>query len=199
MQDKRELIFEATLKLLKDGNNISNIKVNDIAVVAGIGKGTVYEYFRSKDEVFAQSIIYFIKMQKETVINSFGDKDFKTEFINVLDKIVSIINSNRLLFCTLFFNGQFYKFDSKLEREINLGMEQVKKDIMSMLRKLVERGQNEHIISMNIEEKDLSFAFLSVNCCLNHYDGIAKNCFNKYMDYNEMKEFCYNKFVKLLS
>lgn len=38
---------------------IDNAKMADIATAAGIGKGTIYEYFRSKDEVFAAAFELF--------------------------------------------------------------------------------------------------------------------------------------------
>ena len=37
--------FRGLLQLAAGGNCFSNIKVQDIATAAGIGKGTLYEYF----------------------------------------------------------------------------------------------------------------------------------------------------------
>jgi len=51
MYDKRNQIIKAGVKVFaRDG--LEKGKIADIAKVAGIGKGTVYEYFRSKDEIF---------------------------------------------------------------------------------------------------------------------------------------------------
>jgi len=48
---KKTKIIEAAIKVFaRDG--LEKGKVADIAKEAGIGKGTVYEYFRSKDEIF---------------------------------------------------------------------------------------------------------------------------------------------------
>lgn len=49
--NKRELIIEAAIKVFaRDG--LEKGKIADIAKEAGIGKGTVYEYFRSKEDIF---------------------------------------------------------------------------------------------------------------------------------------------------
>ena len=41
-------------------------KMIDIATEAGIGKGTIYEYFRSKDAIFVSAFTYFFEtMQAE--------------------------------------------------------------------------------------------------------------------------------------
>ena len=56
--DKKQLIIESAIKVFaRDG--LDKGKIADIAKEAGIGKGTVYEYFRSKDEIF-QAIEYYM-------------------------------------------------------------------------------------------------------------------------------------------
>jgi len=40
---------------------VANTKISDIAEAAGIGKGTIYEYFRSKDEIFVESFQFFLE------------------------------------------------------------------------------------------------------------------------------------------
>ena len=52
--NKKELIIEAAIKVFaRDG--LEKGKIADIAKEAGIGKGTVYEYFRSKNDIFKLS------------------------------------------------------------------------------------------------------------------------------------------------
>ena len=48
--DKMRLMFEAVSELIRQQRDISTIKVQDITTEAGIGKGTAYEYFSSKEE-----------------------------------------------------------------------------------------------------------------------------------------------------
>jgi len=49
--DKKQLIIKAAIRVFaRDG--LEKGKIADIAKEAGIGKGTIYEYFRSKDEIF---------------------------------------------------------------------------------------------------------------------------------------------------
>lgn len=50
---KRNKILDAAFKLFSD-EGYENTKIADIAIEAGIGKGTVYEYFKSKDSLFVQ-------------------------------------------------------------------------------------------------------------------------------------------------
>ena len=49
---EREIaLYEAALRLIASGVNPAAMKVQQIADEAGIGKGTVYEYFSSKEEI----------------------------------------------------------------------------------------------------------------------------------------------------
>ncbi|MCH8013041.1 MAG: TetR/AcrR family transcriptional regulator [Candidatus Marinimicrobia bacterium] len=50
--DKRTQIIEAAIMVFAQ-KGLERGKIADIAKEAGIGKGTVYEYFRSKEEIFS--------------------------------------------------------------------------------------------------------------------------------------------------
>lgn len=50
---KRELIQEAALKVFGE-KGFYKARIDDIAKAAGVGKGTVYEYFRSKEHLFSE-------------------------------------------------------------------------------------------------------------------------------------------------
>lgn len=73
--DKRERILKAALKLFpKQG--FGNTKVSHLAEEAGIGKGTIYSYFKRKEDIF----FYFLQREVEklltkltSIINSSGD------------------------------------------------------------------------------------------------------------------------------
>lgn len=57
---KRELIIEAAEKIFSQ-KGFFQAKVEEIAAEAGVGKGTVYEYFSSKEEVFKEMLMHVIK------------------------------------------------------------------------------------------------------------------------------------------
>ena len=85
MYDKRDQILKAGIKVVAR-NGLDKGKIADIAKVAGIGKGTVYEYFRSKEEIFTAI---------ETTV--FGDLAKSLELIKVselspTEKLRTIMN-----------------------------------------------------------------------------------------------------------
>lgn len=61
--EKQLAMFEATLGLLSEGNQLSALTISRIAAKAGIGKGTVYEYFESKEALFSALILYCMETE----------------------------------------------------------------------------------------------------------------------------------------
>ena len=51
-------IYQAALGLIAQGASPAAMKVQDIAQAAGIGKGTVYEYFTSKEEILQVNPVF---------------------------------------------------------------------------------------------------------------------------------------------
>lgn len=52
MQDpprKVVLMYQAVVDMVNEGVDVNNMKVADITARAGIGKGTAYEYFSTKE------------------------------------------------------------------------------------------------------------------------------------------------------
>lgn len=57
MNDKAKTILRAALKVFSD-KGFAGARVEEIARKADVGKGTVYEYFASKEHLFEQTLIY---------------------------------------------------------------------------------------------------------------------------------------------
>ena len=55
---KVKAMYEAVLELFASGRELSTLKVSEITAQAGIGKGTAYEYFSTKEEMIVGAIQY---------------------------------------------------------------------------------------------------------------------------------------------
>ena len=63
---KMEQILEAAIKVFAS-KGFHNAKIEEIAIEARIGKGTIYEYFRSKQDLFQEMVKYIHKLYLEKV------------------------------------------------------------------------------------------------------------------------------------
>jgi len=59
-KEKKDRIIGAALVVFAK-KGFAKTTINDIAAAAGIGKGTVYEYFSTKEEIIDQSFGFFIR------------------------------------------------------------------------------------------------------------------------------------------
>ncbi|HKJ69464.1 MAG TPA: TetR family transcriptional regulator [bacterium] len=58
-KEKRAEILEAAIRVFAK-NGLKNTTIADIAEAVDIGKGTMYQYFESKDQLFAATFLYFM-------------------------------------------------------------------------------------------------------------------------------------------
>ena len=52
---KRHRLLDAAVQLWRQGQALSSMTVQQLAQAAGVGKGTVYEYFSCREELLAQA------------------------------------------------------------------------------------------------------------------------------------------------
>ena len=81
---KQDILKAAVIVFARQG--ITNTKMIDIAVESGIGKGTIYEYFSSKDEIIKEAFRSYIARMDEVSI------DHMEKTTNPVDKICNIID-----------------------------------------------------------------------------------------------------------
>ncbi|MCR4399170.1 MAG: TetR/AcrR family transcriptional regulator [Firmicutes bacterium] len=59
MPEKQAQILDAALHVFRDWG-FHEAKIEEIALAAGVGKGTIYEYFENKADLFQQTVVYHI-------------------------------------------------------------------------------------------------------------------------------------------
>ncbi|KIR02457.1 hypothetical protein P261_01272 [Lachnospiraceae bacterium TWA4] len=81
-------LYDSVLKLLEEGRELSSLKVIDITNKAGIGKGTAYEYFKSKDDLISCALIYSLHQSIHEGISKLEQgESFKEKVMIILNFI----------------------------------------------------------------------------------------------------------------
>lgn len=83
---KEITVFEGVMRLVMQGEPFFALKVQQIADAACMGKGTLYEYFSSREEILARALLYVMWKEidaLEAVIAS--KKGFQNKFSAALD------------------------------------------------------------------------------------------------------------------
>ena len=84
------LMYQAVNQLLEEGEDPAKIRVSTITDRAGIGKGTAYEYFDSKEEIVVYAVVYqmqtaMVELQKGLLER----KSFREQMNYLLDEVTA--------------------------------------------------------------------------------------------------------------
>lgn len=196
--EKVRLIYEATINLLKERKNLSNIKVIDITKEAGIGKGTAYEYFSSKNEIVANAVVYeYSNKIQDLVAYTFKYSSFKERLYSVMEWIYDNRDYNML------FLGML-KLVAEENSNINICpvneefKEEAIKYIKSTINRLVEDGFAEGVLS----EKDSKKRILVVFSAIFEYGTfVATNSKGAITGFDtlQLRDYIYEKTIKSLN
>lgn len=144
MKGKREQILKASLGLfLEEG--ITGMKVSAIAAKADVGKGTVYEYFTSKEELFLGTVEYGIALLAEMVNEKLeGSKTYKESLNSLVDCIADV--AARGPFMTFISDTANMPFSMDTIVKMKQIMQNALNSFTSAMTEIVSLGVEEGII-----------------------------------------------------
>jgi len=88
LPEKEVKIYIAVGEMIKEGKDVMSLTISEISNRAGIGKGTTYEYFDSKEELIFKALHYFvIDSLKAALLKILNEGSFKDKFYSVMDYI----------------------------------------------------------------------------------------------------------------
>lgn len=200
--EKELLIFYGFKKIITDNSNIENIKVSDIAKAAGIGKGTIYEYFKSKDEIIARSIIYNFKIDIINTIEAIKEVSTFKEQCNHLFHYS--ISSGKFIFPSLriLYNQVIPKELNSILQEDFEEILELKTQLYNLLDYVINTGIDENIINKDLSRDYQRYVLISSSMGIinkinaNHFQQINLSDDDSI---NTQKNFAYTMILKSLA
>ena len=122
-EEKKKKIVLAAMKVFSR-KGVKNSRMADIAAQAGIGKGTIYEYFRNRDEILTQAF-YLTLSEMENNLNSvLRDIDNPEEkivliFRTVFESMLQYTDDFMMLFVEFWSEGVRHR-EADEKRFLNL-------------------------------------------------------------------------------
>lgn len=198
--EKVLLMYQAVLDMVGEGCDINRMKVSDITARAGIGKGTAYEYFSSKEEIISNAIAYDVEKKRESLFCLVAaEGSFSEKFDKILDYIMENFHG-RQTFCLLVRIGTgSYEISDSLRKEYERMKQTVNCARMDdVVDQFMEQGVREGIIGeRNIYLQRMAFAAQVVafaSCLVGKSRGKAIE-----LTVGEAKAFAYDSLVKSLN
>lgn len=138
-------LYEAVSQLLEEGADPGTLRVSTITDRAGIGKGTAYEYFDSKDEIVIYAVVYQLQTAMVELEKGLLERKTFQEQMNYLLDEVSAQKGRQNSFLKLIHlltdNSEF----SRQVQGIMASAAHEKYRLIQLFRKLlgaaVERGE----------------------------------------------------------
>jgi len=142
--EKRLEILQAALKVISQVG-FEGAKMEDIAKEAGIGKGTIYEYFDSKNTLFQEMLRHCAKEFREGLSKALAEGE------TLLEKICnfSLYGANFLNSHALLLNSPLVSHS--LPEEIRLQMKENWDSLFKLIEDEVKKGIFTHEVQPNID------------------------------------------------
>ena len=194
--DKELAIFNGVIDLIKRGANIYLVTVSEIAKASGVGKGTIYEYFRTKEEVISKAILYNMKREVEHAIERVEQKNnFKDRYYEALEIIVENFDNKFSTINLLLSTGNFNELYEYMIDEKQLIAAYTSR-IESIIDRLLLMGYEEGIIA--IEESQYYKRMVIISSIAGFINYINNR--ERYLDIDTQKamDLCYKMVIKAL-
>lgn len=194
---KEQAVYEAVISLYEEYRDTGSFKVSDIAARAGIGKGTVYEYFGSKDEIVAKALLYELERTMEIMQRRISKVEgIWTKMYTILDWIEEEFRNSTSFVRML----QIWETSVEIPVSIRKIMDQHRacvNDMYASMVAIIQGGIEEGILSAQIPISYMVSAaignFITYVLYLNYAASVQET------DVQGMKEFIFRSIQKVLT
>ncbi|SNS79708.1 transcriptional regulator, TetR family [Anaerovirgula multivorans] len=178
---KRDLIIQAAIQVFAR-SGFYKAKVGDIAETAGVGKGTIYEYFNSKDHLFEEMVHFsldtYITSIKNVLFQNITTESKLREFFLLIIRF-----TQKHMDIMRIFSQEAWRSDNNI---VYLMMD-AKKQIVTLVEEVLTEAVNKGEFRP-IDEKIAAIIFLGgINYMVMyhvslHDDHITEEQINQYID-----------------
>ncbi|MBN1624083.1 MAG: TetR/AcrR family transcriptional regulator [Clostridia bacterium] len=191
MSDKKEKILKAVLELFLE-NGAGSLKVSKIATKADVGKGTVYEYFNSKEDLFIGAVEYGLDLMTDMISEKVTiTATFKDSFFSLVDCIFDIVLKGP--FISLAANPGSMPFTGETISRLKPIIENAHKSFLKLLGTIINKGVEEGILAPPKSDEYLHLILVMVT------NMTMQQTRKGSRDMESLKQFYYDACVKLLS
>lgn len=196
--EKVQRMYEAVATFVEAERDLSTIKVSEITSRAGIGKGTAYEYFASKEELLVHATLWLCGRQMGQMTEEISKiKGFREKFFFLLEWLQEHKAYNELLIKSIKggFKGDCETLKTSVPEELVMHLRNY---ISDQINGLFELGYQEGALKEKNKEKRI---LIFVGALMQFGFGVMNLEENTAMQMNEreLMEFTYQCMIKALN
>lgn len=157
--EKIERILSAACQLFAE-SDFHNVSMEEVAISAGVGKGTLYNYFQSKDDLYFSILQSRLEKLLEVLENAYSNRcDFIRNLRSLILHLYSFMSKYR------YFHQIWNREENSLEQKNNTVILDMRNKILTLIRRVLIQGQNEKLLKKSIDI-DISVKF--IYCMINY-------------------------------
>lgn len=188
--EKETALFDAVLSLIQSGQSLYQIKVSDIAERAGIGKGTVYGYFKSKEELLTQALWYLVDCELDSATQAVhAAGTFEGMLSSLMDVVYGCMRSRFSIMRMLLTQNGGHDLQSYLQGQ-QAHMQQVGERLQALIAHCLAIGVQEGVIAPQPPAYAMP-AFFSLLSSMNFLTCKPPFCRGNEIDLPAAKRICY--------
>jgi len=156
--ERRRRILQAARKVFARGGYAAT-RMSDIASAAGVGKGTLYEYFRGKEDLFCTLVVAVARESLESLTIQRLPEDPTQALRDVIAYVVDVALRENLDLYRLFFD--FWGGAAPHRQQARELLCDVEGRLAEFVEGLVRRGQREGAFRPEIDARRFVHAFVA--------------------------------------
>lgn len=124
---RKDEILDAVISKFQEEGFSTDLTISQIAHIVDIGKSTIYEYFKTKDDVFKEALFKISSQSIDEVINIPGIENMKFEeaFKVQFSRILEVSLKSRIIY-QLFSKDFIHRMPESIREELKNKMEETR-------------------------------------------------------------------------
>ena len=196
--EKEISVFNGVLSLCKEGKKIYNITVQEIAKAANMGKGTLYEYFSSKEEIILNAMLYFLwqdNIKAETIAHS--SITFREKIHSLYSLVENSFENGFALVSQFAFSDGILNIPQLISSHRDF-VDEVMAFRRDVIVKILQSGEAEGVISLDFDSEYIAMA-IKANLALLGGCQHLPQCSETVCQIEQKKQTAYTLLLKSLN
>lgn len=170
--DKRELILKAVEEVIKT-KRFHEVKMDDVAKEAGVGKGTIYRYFPNKDELYFElAVSGFDSIKNDVEQISSSNLNYSLKFLKLTQRMETFFLTRKTIARVM------REIEARYEEESTprfLKIQQHKLDLRNQIAVIMQEGLEKDKLTMALTAAQYAEFWIHQLVGLSHWpNDIAK-------------------------
>ena len=146
--ERRRQILEAARRVF-GRHGFTTTPMIDVAQAAGVGKGTLYEHFSGKEELFSTLILTVAREALETMRRTVPREDPEAALAESIRFVVRVALAENLDIYRLYLD--FASISATHRRRARNGVRETARELREFFARLVRRGQEQDVFRGDID------------------------------------------------